>query len=240
MDKLVTNKDLAHLALCIFALLDFDELQNCGAVCKKWRHLILNSKTLWYITFLKFKIKIIRNIETTSLTLNVGSDITFCELKLKFDTCFPEWRAIIEIFEAEICAKNQRKFLILLKNYSEFIVTRYWIHPIHFAIKNGKLSFVKLMMPYLDFNIKRHFLSMSLKQTVLEVACQEGQIAIINYLLDYAQANNIDINENYGGHFTLLRLCMAKGWVVAKDLLLQRAGVDIPSQTRDSDVIQLD
>ena len=247
MDRLVTNQGLAHLALCIFAYLDFDGIQRCGLVCKSWRNLILQSKTLWYIAFLKFKIKIIRKIETTSITLNY-SGIGFCELKLKIDTCFPEWREMIEIFEAERCAKNQRKFLILLKNYFESIVTRsqkeiictrYWIHPIHLAIKRGKLSFVKLLMPYLEFNAKRHSLTMNLKQTVLEVACQEGQIAIINYLLDYALAHHIDINENYEGHFTILRLCKARGWNIAKDLLSQRGHIP-KRQIPTSNVIQLD
>ena len=252
MDRLVTNQGLAHVALCIFAYLDFDGIQNCALVSKSWRHLILNSSTLWYITFLKFKIKIIRKIETKLVTLkSFNSKNIFCELKLKFDTCFPEWRKMIEIFEAEKCPKTQRKFLILLKNYFESVVirssqnqiicTRNWIHPINLAIKKGKLSYVKLLMPYLEFNTQRHSLTMNLKQTVLEVACQEGQIAIINYLLDYAQDHGIDINESYEGHFTLLRLCKAKGWNTGTDLLVQRARGHIRKrQIGDSDVIQID
>ena len=214
-----------HLAVKIFKYLDLQSLRQCLLVSKEWKHLLLGRKVIWSKAVLQYKIKMLKMIDRTTVTIglriNKKAD-SFCELSLKFNICFPDWKEVFQFFEVQNCPRIIVKFLILMDNYlGHLSLTRSWSHPLNFAIKAGKLSYVKLLqhtcLSSMRFQDKRLFQSVNLKLTALEVACQEEKVAIISYLLEHAKAHKIKINSN-----DLLSIALSKGWTVASNVIKQR------------------
>ena len=228
MEKLVNNTGLESILVDIFKFLNLSSLRQCLLVSKSWRQLILRRKVLWSNAISIYRREMLEKIEGSTVTLildkptskwyGIGKD-SFCEMSLKFNICFHDWRNVFQFFQIQSCPRIIVKFLALMDDYLENLQSKSWLHPLNFAIKTGKLSYVKLLhQPCLlmNFQEERIFQSLKLKETALYVACLEEQVAIIDYLLNTAKTLKIKINVT-----NLLKIAHVKGWVKTHNVLKQ-------------------
>ena len=91
---------------------------------KEWKYVILDRKVIWSKAISHYKIDMLKKIDETIITIHSNNQDIFCELSLKFNISFPDWKEVFQYFEVQRCPRIIVKLLNLMDNYLDNISLR--------------------------------------------------------------------------------------------------------------------